>query len=73
MVTSLRGLRSFAPLGLVSDAAMTMIARPSFPVSDLRGYMEPLRRDKDKLNLPPPASAHPPCACYSGSIPARRT
>lgn len=44
-------LGSFAPLGLVSDAAMTMIARPGFPADDLRGYMAALSRDKDKLNL----------------------
>ena len=42
---------SFAPLGLVSDAAMTLIARPGFPAADVAGYMEALRRDKDKLNL----------------------
>ncbi|MBD0272454.1 MAG: tripartite tricarboxylate transporter substrate binding protein BugD [Acetobacteraceae bacterium] len=42
---------SFAPLGLVSDAAMTMVARPGFPAADLAGYMEALRRGGDKLNL----------------------
>ena len=42
---------SFAPLGLVSDAAMTLIARPGFPAGDLAGYMEALRREGDKLNL----------------------
>ncbi len=41
----------FAPLGLVSDAAMTLIARPGFPARDLPGYVEALRREKDKLNL----------------------
>jgi tripartite-type tricarboxylate transporter receptor subunit TctC len=44
-------LGSFAPLGLVSDAAMTMIARPGFPANDLAGYMAALRREGDKLNL----------------------
>jgi tripartite-type tricarboxylate transporter receptor subunit TctC len=42
---------SFAPLGLVSDAAMTLVARPGFPAKDIAGYVEALRRDKDKLNL----------------------
>jgi tripartite-type tricarboxylate transporter receptor subunit TctC len=44
-------LGAFAPLGLVSEAAMTLIARPNFPARDLAGYMEALRREKDKLNL----------------------
>jgi tripartite-type tricarboxylate transporter receptor subunit TctC len=42
---------SFAPLGLVSDAAMTLVARPGFPAKDLAGYMEALRHEGDKLNL----------------------
>ena len=44
-------LESFAPLGLVSDAAMTLVARPDFPASDLRGYIAALREGGDKLNL----------------------
>jgi tripartite-type tricarboxylate transporter receptor subunit TctC len=42
---------SFAPLGLVSDAAMTLVARPDFPAEDLAAYMGALRREGDKLNL----------------------
>lgn len=42
---------SFAPLGLVSDAAMTLLARPGFPADGLTGYMDALRREGDKLNL----------------------
>jgi tripartite-type tricarboxylate transporter receptor subunit TctC len=42
---------SFAPLGLVSDAAMTLVARPDFPASDLAGFMAEIRRQGDKLNL----------------------
>ena len=42
---------SFAPLGLVSDAAMTLVARPDFPAKDLADYMGALRREGDKLNL----------------------
>ncbi len=44
-------LESFAPLGLVSDAAMTLVARPGFPATDLAGYMAELRRQGDVLNL----------------------
>jgi tripartite-type tricarboxylate transporter receptor subunit TctC len=42
---------SLAPLGLVSDTAMTLLARPGFPAKDLAGYMEALRRDGGGLNL----------------------
>ncbi|MBS7811989.1 tripartite tricarboxylate transporter substrate-binding protein [Roseococcus pinisoli] len=44
-------LASFAPLGLVSDAAMTVITRPDFPAEDLRGVMARLARDGDAINL----------------------
>lgn len=44
-------LESFAPLGLVSDAAMTLIAKPGFPATDLRGYLAALREGGDRLNL----------------------
>ncbi len=43
--------RSFAPLGLVSDAAMTLVARPDFPAQDLAGVMAEIRRQGDKLTL----------------------
>ncbi|WP_338662122.1 tripartite tricarboxylate transporter substrate-binding protein [Pararoseomonas sp. SCSIO 73927] len=42
---------SFAPLGLVSDAAMTIVARPDFPANDLAGLMAEIKRQGDKLNL----------------------
>jgi tripartite-type tricarboxylate transporter receptor subunit TctC len=42
---------SFAPIGLISDAAMTIVARPDFPADDLAGVMAAIRRDGDKLNL----------------------
>ena len=44
-------LESFAPLGLVSDAAMTFVARPGFPATDLRSYVAALREGGDRLNL----------------------
>jgi tripartite-type tricarboxylate transporter receptor subunit TctC len=42
---------SFAPLGLVSDAAMTIITRPDFPATDLRGVMQALADKGDALNM----------------------
>ena len=42
---------SFAPLGLVSDAAMTLVARPDFPAADLAGFMAEIKRQGDGLNL----------------------
>jgi tripartite-type tricarboxylate transporter receptor subunit TctC len=42
---------SFAPLGLASDAAMTIVARPDFPASDLAGVLMAMKRDGDKLTL----------------------
>lgn len=42
---------SFAPLGLVSDAAMTIVTRPDFPAGDLAALMAKIRADGDKLNL----------------------
>lgn len=43
--------RSFAPLGIVSNAAMTVIARPDFPATDLAGLLAEIRRRGDALNL----------------------
>jgi tripartite-type tricarboxylate transporter receptor subunit TctC len=42
---------SFAPLGLVSDAAMTVVARPDYPAADLAGLMASIKAEGDKLNL----------------------
>ncbi|WP_426956836.1 tripartite tricarboxylate transporter substrate-binding protein [Muricoccus radiodurans] len=42
---------SFAPLGIVSDAAMTLVARPDFPATDLAGFMAEIQRQGDRLNL----------------------
>lgn len=44
-------LNDFAPLGLVSDAAMTIIAKPGFPAENLAGLIGELRRRGDALNL----------------------
>lgn len=41
----------FAPLGLVSDAAMTVIARPGFPAEDFAGLLGALRQRGETLNL----------------------
>lgn len=42
---------SFAPLGLVSDAAMTVITRQGFPATDMAGLMATLTREGEGLNL----------------------
>ena len=42
---------AFAPLGLVSDAAMTLVSRPDFPAADIAGAMASIKREGDKLNL----------------------
>ena len=44
-------LNGFAPLGLVSDAAMTIIARPDFPAENLAGLIAELGQRGDALNL----------------------
>jgi tripartite-type tricarboxylate transporter receptor subunit TctC len=44
-------VESFAPLGIVSDAAMTLVARPDFPASDLAGFMAEIKRRGDGINL----------------------
>jgi tripartite-type tricarboxylate transporter receptor subunit TctC len=41
----------FAPLGLVSDAAMTLIARPGFPAEDMRGLVGEITRRGEALNI----------------------
>ena len=41
----------FAPLGLVSDAAMTIVTRPDFPAEDFPALMAAIRRDGERLNL----------------------
>lgn len=42
---------AFAPLGLVSDAAMTIIARPGFPAEDMRSLVSEINRRGEGLNL----------------------
>jgi len=42
---------AFAPLGLVSDAAMTLMARPGFEAADLPGYVAAVRTRGEQLNL----------------------
>ncbi|MES2712430.1 MAG: tripartite tricarboxylate transporter substrate-binding protein [Pseudomonadota bacterium] len=42
---------SFAPLGLVSDAAMTLVTKPDVPAADLAGLMAAIRAQGDTLNL----------------------
>jgi len=44
-------LGSFAPLGLVSDAAMTVITRPDFPATTLAELLAVMRREGEGINL----------------------
>lgn len=44
-------LTAFAPLGLVSDAAMTIVTRRDFPAEDLRGVMAVLSREGEAINF----------------------
>jgi tripartite-type tricarboxylate transporter receptor subunit TctC len=44
-------LTSFAPLGLVSDAAMTIVTRRDFPAQDLRGVIAAMAREGEGINL----------------------
>ena len=42
---------SFAPLGLASEAAMTLVARPDFPAADFQGFMAEIKRRGTDLTL----------------------
>jgi tripartite-type tricarboxylate transporter receptor subunit TctC len=42
---------SFEPLGLASEAAMTIVSRPGFPAEDINAYLAVMKREGDKLNL----------------------
>lgn len=42
---------SFAPLGLASEAAMTLVARPDFPAADFAGFMAEIKRRGGDLTL----------------------
>ena len=42
-------IEDFEPIGLVTDAPMTLIARPDFPVPDVSGLLEVIRKNGDKI------------------------
>ncbi|TCZ52962.1 tripartite tricarboxylate transporter substrate-binding protein [Roseicella aquatilis] len=44
-------LGSFAPLGLASDAAMTVVSRPDFAAADLAGVLAAMRKEGDRLTI----------------------
>lgn len=44
-------LGSFAPLGLVSEAAMTLVARPGFPARSFAEALAVLKKEGEGLNL----------------------
>jgi tripartite-type tricarboxylate transporter receptor subunit TctC len=41
----------FAPVGLVVDQAVLIIARKDFPTDDLKGFLAQLKANSDKLNM----------------------
>jgi tripartite-type tricarboxylate transporter receptor subunit TctC len=41
----------FAPIGLVVDQAVLIIARKDFPADDLKGFLAQLKTNSDKLNM----------------------
>jgi tripartite-type tricarboxylate transporter receptor subunit TctC len=41
----------FAPIGLVVDQAVLIIARKNFPADDLKGFLAELRTNSEKLNM----------------------
>lgn len=43
--------RGLAPLGIVSNTGMTLVARPDFPAADLPAYLAQIRERGDALNL----------------------
>ena len=51
LVAGLFSTFGFAPLGLVSDAAMTIMARPGFQAEDMRGLVAEISRRGEALNI----------------------
>ena len=41
----------FAPIGLVVDQAVLIVARKDFPADDLKGFLAKLKTNSDKLNM----------------------
>jgi putative tricarboxylic transport membrane protein len=41
----------FAPVGLVVDQAVLIVARKNFPADDLKGFLAQLKANSDKLNM----------------------
>jgi tripartite-type tricarboxylate transporter receptor subunit TctC len=44
-------IEDFAPIGLVTDAPMTLIARPDFPAKDFAGVLAYIRANRDKVTF----------------------
>jgi tripartite-type tricarboxylate transporter receptor subunit TctC len=42
-------LKDFAPIGLVTDVPMTLVARGNFPANDLKGLIDHVKANKDKV------------------------
>ena len=44
-------IADFAPVGLINDGAMALVARKDFPAADLKGLIEYSRANKEKINV----------------------
>jgi tripartite-type tricarboxylate transporter receptor subunit TctC len=44
-------INDFAPIGLINDGAMTLVARKDFPANNLKELMVYVKANKDKVNL----------------------
>jgi tripartite-type tricarboxylate transporter receptor subunit TctC len=44
-------ISDFAPIGLINDGAMTLVAKKDFPAKNLKEFMVYVKANKDKVNL----------------------
>ncbi len=44
-------IRDFAPIGLINDGAMTLVARKDFPANNLKELLAYVKANKDKVNM----------------------
>lgn len=56
-------LQDFAPVGLVSDGTVLMVANPEFPAKDLRDVVALARKSPDPINYATWGSASPAAVC----------
>jgi tripartite-type tricarboxylate transporter receptor subunit TctC len=44
-------INDFAPIGLINDGAMTLVAKKAFPAKNLKEFIAYVKANKDKVNL----------------------